>query len=81
MANMSYCRFHNTSLDMKDCIYAIQDGQEISDEEKRYARMMFEEIADFMIECGAIDSYDDQAMNDIIDNCNEYYGEEGEEDW
>lgn len=47
MANMSYCRFHNTRLDMSDCIYAIQDGQEISDEEKRYARRMFEEIADF----------------------------------
>lgn len=34
-----------------------------------------------MIECGAIDSYDDQAMNDIIDNCDKYYGEEEEEDW
>lgn len=45
--------------------------------------MMFDEIATFMVECGAIDSYDDQAMNDIIDNCNKYYceDEEGEEYW
>lgn len=83
MANMSYCRFHNTRLDMNDCIYAIQDGVNISEEEKLQARMMFEEIADFMIECGVIDDYDDQAMNDIIDNCNKYYyeDEEGEDDW
>lgn len=84
MANMSYCRFNNTQLDMMDCINAIQEGQNISDEEKRKARMMFDQIATFMIECGAIDSYDDQAMNDVIDNCEKYYGEdyeEGEEDW
>lgn len=81
MANMSYCRFHNTRLDMMDCIRAIQEGHHTSDEEKRCARMMFEEIAVFMVECGAIDFYDDQAMNDIIDNCEEYYGEKEEEDW
>lgn len=81
MANMSYCRFNNTRLDMLDCISAIQEGQHISEGEKRYAQVMFEEIATFMFECGAIDSYDDQAMNDIIYNCEEYYGEdeEGEE--
>lgn len=83
MANMSYCRFNNTRLDMLDCINALQEGYNISDEEKHKARMMFDEIATFMVECGAIDSYDDQAMNDIIDNCNKYYGEdeEGEENW
>jgi uncharacterized protein YhfF len=26
MANMSYCRFENTTKDMQDCIYAIEEG-------------------------------------------------------
>ena len=25
MANMSYCRFHNTRLDLQDCLDAISD--------------------------------------------------------
>ena len=27
MANMSYCRFENTTNDMEDCIYAIENGE------------------------------------------------------
>ena len=26
MANMSYCRFENTTKDMEDCINAIEEG-------------------------------------------------------
>ena len=26
MPNMSYCRFENTVMDMKDCINAIEEG-------------------------------------------------------
>ena len=26
MPNMSYCRFENTVNDIRDCIYAIEDG-------------------------------------------------------
>lgn len=26
MANMTYCRFHNTNLDMSDCIDALYDN-------------------------------------------------------
>lgn len=33
MANMSYCMFNNTRLDMLDCIDALQEGYNISDEE------------------------------------------------
>ena len=40
MANMSYCRFHNTRLDMNDCIEALKraewDGEKISKEEIKY---------------------------------------------
>ena len=27
MANMSYCRFENTTRDMNDCICAIEEGE------------------------------------------------------
>jgi hypothetical protein len=28
MSNMSYCRFENTSGDLKDCIYAVEEAME-----------------------------------------------------
>lgn len=27
MANMSYCRFENTANDLRDCVYAIEEGE------------------------------------------------------
>ena len=27
MANMSYCRFENTSKDLRDCLQAIENGE------------------------------------------------------
>mgnify|MGYP003659651857 CR=1 FL=1 len=27
MANMSYCRFENTSRDLRDCLQAIENGE------------------------------------------------------
>ena len=41
MANMSYCRFHNTNLDMRDCIDALYDGEALSDSEFKACRNMF----------------------------------------
>jgi len=26
MGNMSYCRFENTANDLKDCVYALNEG-------------------------------------------------------
>jgi hypothetical protein len=31
MANMSYCRFENTSKDLRDCFYALQEAFEERD--------------------------------------------------
>ena len=45
MANMSYCRFENTANDLRDCIYAIEEGEYnsgISDTEKRGLDEIFE---------------------------------------
>ena len=37
---MSYCRFENTARDLRDCIYAIQDGEinDLSNSEIRAAQ-------------------------------------------
>lgn len=29
MANMSYCRFENTSRDLQDCIYAMEEAVDL----------------------------------------------------
>ena len=41
MANMSYCRFWNTSHDMEDCIEALYDGATLEGDELRACRNMF----------------------------------------
>ena len=55
MANMSYCRFRNTSLDLEECVntlensmerkgtYFDEDFDEISQEEIRAAKTMREQ--------------------------------------
>ena len=48
MANMSYCRFHNTNLDMRDCIDALYDGEALSDSEFIACRNMFENVLEFL---------------------------------
>lgn len=52
MANMSYCRYHNTRIDLEDCVNALEnsmehkgsyfdeDFDEISQEEIRAAKGM-----------------------------------------
>lgn len=47
--NMSYCRFHNTLQDLKDCYYNIEDVDNMSFEEKRARKQLIEicmDIAD-----------------------------------
>ena len=48
MANMSYCRFENTLADMRDCLYALEDGldaEELSEYEISALRN-FADVAD-----------------------------------
>lgn len=45
MANMSYCRFENTANDLRDCVYAIEEGEYnngISRSERRGLEEIFE---------------------------------------
>lgn len=66
MANMSYCRFHNTKLDMEDCLDAIRDEKHLSAEEARAGRQMMEDILEFCRDYGIIDTYDSNAVEDVF---------------
>lgn len=44
MANMSYCRFENTTRDMQDCINAIEEGE--TTELSRYEASALREFLD-----------------------------------
>lgn len=59
---MSYCRFHNTELDMKDCIEAIQERKSMSDDEIIKGKRMFKDIIEMLIDEDIIcldEEYDD----------------------
>lgn len=38
MANMSYCRFQNTLLDLQDCMSHLEDAPEDLSDDERIAR-------------------------------------------
>ena len=40
MSNMSYCRFHNTYYDLKDCVENFTDLNDLSKWEQSYALKM-----------------------------------------
>lgn len=47
MANMSYCRFRNTKLDLADCVYTLEDirngeGETLSPEEYSASKAMYD---------------------------------------
>lgn len=62
MANMSYCRFANTRIDVEDCIDALREAEwnddKISEDEIGYCRMMFDNIIDYLDEEGLINEFD-----------------------
>lgn len=50
MANMSYCRFHNTNMDVNDCIEALYEETKLSDDEYISCKNMFENVLEFFEE-------------------------------
>ena len=62
MANMSYCRFANTRIDVEDCIETLREAEwseeRISEDEIGYCRMMFDNIIDYLDEEGLINEFD-----------------------
>ena len=62
MANMSYCRFHNTRLDLGDCLDALTDGEHLSSSEKQAGRHLFDDFLSFCVDQGIIDSFDSEEV-------------------
>ena len=74
MANMSYCRFHNTLADLYDCVNALEDFLDndenviSSDDERRKAKKLIElchevadrwEASDISRKADELDGFDD----------------------
>ena len=76
MANMSYCRFHNTRLDMDDCINALRDAEQgiekISDSEINSCKRMFNNIMEYLDEQGILDGIDWDAYEEWKSNLDEW---------
>ncbi len=62
MANMSYCRFENTSRDMADCLHAIEYGE--TDELSTYEQ---DALEDFLNLAKEIVSNEDK-INEILES-------------
>ena len=71
MANMSYCRFHNTRRDLEDCLEAIEDGDEISTEEAHDGRLMFLRFLEFCVDYEIIEDFKPNEVTAMFDNITE----------
>ena len=73
MANMSYCRFHNTNMDLRDCLEALEDGSELSTDEFVACKNMFRKFIDFCYDEGIIEDEDgelDDRLEEFFDGLN-----------
>lgn len=66
MANMSYCRFHNTRFDLEDCIEALRNEVRLSPDEARVGRNLFDDFLSFCVEQGIIDSFDSDEVETLF---------------
>lgn len=71
MANMSYCRFTNTRIDLGDCLDSIRRDERLSDFEAQNGRMMFLEFLNFCRDYDLIDQYDKEAVDDLLQGLQE----------
>lgn len=60
MANMGYCRFHNTLIDFEDCVMALNGFDSLSDAERKYALRMIELAGEMFGDYGHLLEGDDQ---------------------
>lgn len=67
MANMSYCRFQNTRLDMEDCLDALREEKPLSRDEANAGRWMIGDILAYCRDNGIIDSYDGQMLEAVFE--------------
>lgn len=75
MANMSYCRFNNTKMDLDDCLDALREGATLSNEEFRKCKQMFKNIISFLEDEGVIE--DDGELDERMEEFFETIDVEG----
>ena len=78
--NMSYCRFENTYNDVKDCMFAIDEGAELSERESRYAKRLFKDVLSFLYDNGIIEEYTRENADDIDEWIDGMSAEDKQED-
>lgn len=66
MANMSYCRFRNTRIDLEDCLDALREEKRLSYEEARAGRNLFDDILSFCKEQGIIEDFDQGEIDTLF---------------
>lgn len=79
MANMSYCRFHNTRLDLEDCIEALRNEERLSSDEAKAGRHLFDDFLSFCKEQGIIEDYDQDEIDTMFSRL-EREGDDDDED-
>lgn len=65
MGNMSYCRFHNTSIDLDDCEEALFNEDPLSPSEIRSAKDLIQSCIRIAEEFGDVDL--DEHFENLID--------------
>ena len=73
MANMSYCRFYNTRIDLEDCLDALNDNETLSAEEFKACKNMFNMFIEFCVDEGIIEDEDgelEERLEDFLDGIN-----------
>ena len=71
MANMSYCRFHNTRGDLSDCLDTIKCGEPMSDSEIAAGKRMFKEFLTFCRDRDILADFDGEAVDQLFDELRE----------
>lgn len=68
MANMAYCRWNNTYLDMLDCFEAFYNEEEMSEYEIRSAKNMINSMCDFLMDNGVIYECDTTLLEEHLNS-------------
>ena len=71
MPSMSYCRFENTYGDLCACLDALNEGEALSDVERRYAKLMLDAMRDFLDQNDLVENWDESRANDLLENLGE----------
>ena len=64
-------RFENTMNDMRQCLWALEEGRKTSERECEKAEAMFEELLGVMSDLGIIDEWDGDLLHEFCQEMNE----------